>query len=215
MRGGSYPIGDTLCHSLLSLFTDERVSSSHVTGAIVVNIPWITVLADGGPFSHLVLGHSALHGLVTITAILGLCLAHMEWETRLYWREFILLALPALAVPVNSVAAMYCVAVAGILLFWGNIRVLRNWLHFFLMPGLFVAAWEIMGYVHATDASGMMMKRHLALQWWPITVLGGGLGVPNHGVSLDIPALKGPSLCLGAGECRGSVGLFSLSSTPG
>src|ERR1017187_2859522 len=57
--------------------------------------------------------------------------------------------------------------------FWGNIRVLRNWLHFFLMLGLFVAAWEIMGYVHATDASGMMMKRHLALQWWPITVLGG------------------------------------------
>ena len=180
-----------------------------MTGAIVVNIPWITVLADGGPFSHLVLGHSALHGLVTITAILGLCLAHMEWETRLYWREFILLALPALAVPVNSVAAMYCVAVAGILLFWGNIRVLRNWLHFFLMPGLFVAAWEIMGYVHATDASGMMMKRHLALQLWPIRVWWAvGLGFRITGFRWISRPLKDP---LSALVLVSAVGLLAFS----
>ena len=80
------------------------------------------MLANGGPFSHLILGHSMLHGLGAITAIMGLCLVQREREAALTWRGLILLALPALAVAVNSVAALYCVGVVGILLFWGRLR---------------------------------------------------------------------------------------------
>ena len=94
--------------SLLSLFTDESNSSSHVTGAILFKIPEVAVLADGGPFSHLILGHSMLHGLGAITAIMGLCLVQRERDAPLTWRGLILLALPALAVAVHSVAALYC-----------------------------------------------------------------------------------------------------------
>ncbi len=71
--------------SLLSLFTDEPTSSGYVTGAILFKIPGVDVLADGGPFSHLILGHSVLHGLGAITAIMGLCLVQREQGKVLGW----------------------------------------------------------------------------------------------------------------------------------
>src|ERR1700722_9185922 len=79
--------------SLLSLFTDERNSSSPVTGAILFTIPTVAVPADGGPFSHLVLGHSMLHGLGAVTAIMGLCLLRRERGSFPSWQEFLLVAL--------------------------------------------------------------------------------------------------------------------------
>ena len=81
--------------SLLSLFTDELNSSSYVTGAILFVIPTVAVPADGGPFSHLILGHSMLHGLGAVTAIMGVCLIRREQGTLPSWQEFILVALPA------------------------------------------------------------------------------------------------------------------------
>ena len=92
-----------------------------------------------------------LHGLGAITAIMGLCLIQREREAFLSWRELILLALPALVVAVNSVAALYCLGVVGILLFWGRLGAARSWLPIMLMFCLFLGAWHIMGYSHAPD----------------------------------------------------------------
>src|ERR1022692_4234747 len=108
--------------SLLCLFNATTTTFGHGTPAILFNLPGIAVLADGGPFDHLIVGHSVLHGLVAITAIMGLCLAERERESPFTWRGITLLALPALAVPMHSVAALYCLGVAGILLFWGRPR---------------------------------------------------------------------------------------------
>ena len=125
--------------ALLAMFTDERNSSSYVTGAILFNLPRAMVRHGGGPFSHLILGHSELHALGAITAILGLCLIYREWG-ELTWRELVLLALPALAIPMHSVAALYCVGVVGILLFWGRLSALRSWLMVALMFCIFLLA---------------------------------------------------------------------------
>ena len=113
-----------------------------------------------GPFSHLIFGHSVLHGLSAITAIMGLCLVQRERESALTWRGIILLALPALAVAVNSVAALYCVGVVGILLFWGRLGAARSWLSIMLMFCLFLEAWKIMGYGHAADAALATIDRN-------------------------------------------------------
>ena len=156
--------------SLLSLFTDARTSSGHVTGAILFKIPDVGVLADGGPFDHLLGGHSVLHGLGAITAIMGLYLAERGRESALTWRGVILLALPALAVPVHSVAALYCLGVAGILLFWGRLGTIRAWLPIMLMFCLFLGAWKIMGYGHSPDAAQVMIKEHVTWQWWTLVV---------------------------------------------
>ena len=156
--------------SLLSLFTDGRTSSGHVTGAILFTIPDVGVLALGGPFDQLLVGHSLLHGLGAITAIMGLCLVERERESALTWRGVILLVLPALAVPVNSVAALYCIGVAGILLFWGRLGATRSWLPIMLMFCLFLGAWKIMGYGHAPDAAQAMIKEHVTWQWWTLAV---------------------------------------------
>ena len=156
--------------SLLSLFTGEVNGSGQVTGAILFTIPDVRVLALGGPFDQLLVGHSLLHGLGAITAILGLCLVASERESALTWRGLILLVLPALVVPVNSVAALYCVGVAGILLFWGHLGTTQSWLLIMLMFFLFLGAWRIMGYGHAPDAARAMIKEHVTWQWWTLAV---------------------------------------------
>ncbi len=156
--------------SMLSLFTDERNSSSHVTGAILFKIPGVEVPGQGGPFSHLILGHSMLHGLIAITAIMGLCLIERERGVVLSRRGLILLAMPALAVAVHSVAALYCVGIVGILLFWGRLGVVRSWLPIILMVCLFLGAWNIMGYGHASDAAQTTINKNPGGYWWVLAV---------------------------------------------
>jgi hypothetical protein len=156
--------------SLLSLFSNEVNSASHVTGAILFTIPDVGVLADGGPFSHLILGHSMLHGLGAITAIMGLCLAQRYSEASLGWRSAMVAALPAFAIPVNSVAALYSLGVVGILMLWGSLRRVRAWLIIIAIFCLFLTVWKIMGLSHATDAAGFALKTHMAWQWWSLVV---------------------------------------------
>jgi hypothetical protein len=156
--------------SLLTLFSSEWASSGHVARALLFNIPDVQVLADGGPFDLLLVGHSLLHGLVAITAIMGLCLARSGHESELTWRDGVLLVLPALAVPVNLLAAVYCLAATGILLFWGRLRAIRSWLSISLMVGLFLVAWHITGYGQAPDVAHVTIKEHAASQWWTLAV---------------------------------------------
>jgi hypothetical protein len=156
--------------SLMSLFSNEANSSSYVTGAILYKISGIEVIGDGGPFSHLLLGHSLLHGLVAITSILGLCLIGSTGGMLSTWRTLGLVLLPALAVPTNSVAALYIVGAVGILLFWDKLGSPWTWLSIVLMLCLFLAAWRIMGFTHSSDAAGAAIKQHILWQWRPIVI---------------------------------------------
>jgi hypothetical protein len=156
--------------SLGSLFESAQTGSGQMARAILFNIPYVHVIADGGPFDQLLVGHSMLHGLVAITVVLGLSMAEKARETPLAWREAGLLALPALVVPMHSVGSLYCLAATGILLFWGRLKSPRSWLSIILMAGLFITAWHIMGYGHAPDAAHATLKEHLFSQWWTLGV---------------------------------------------
>jgi hypothetical protein len=195
--------------SLLSLFDTARTGSGQMIGAILFKIPDIGVFADGGPFDHLRVGHSVLHGLVAITGTMGLCLAERERESALNWRGVILLVLPALAVPMNSVAALYCLGVAGILLFWGRLGATRSWLPIILMFSLFLGAWTIMGYGHSRDAAQVMIKEHVTWQWWTLAVwLMVGLGFRIVGFRWISQPLKEP---LSALVLTSVLGFLALS----
>jgi hypothetical protein len=195
--------------SLLSLFMDERNSASYVTGAILFTIPKVQVTAQGGPFSHLILGHSVLHGLGTITAIMSLCLVQREREAVLPWRGLILLALPALAVAVHSVGALYCLGVAGILLFWGRLGAARSWLPIVLMFCLFLGAWHLMGYGQSPDAALATINHHPEKYWWTIAVwLMVGLGFRIVGFRWISQPLRDP---LSALVLASVVGLLSFN----
>jgi hypothetical protein len=156
--------------SLLSLFNDERTTLGHMARAIFFNIPRVEVPADGGPFNHFLGGHSVLHGMVAITAIMGLCLVERDRKTGLTKLDFVLLTLPAFAVAINLEASLYCLGVAGILLFWGRLGAPRSWLSIALMVCLFFAAWSVMGYSHSSDAGLATINRDAVGQWWEIAV---------------------------------------------
>jgi hypothetical protein len=183
--------------SILSLFNNELNSSSYVTGAILFNIPGIEVLAQGGPFSHLILGHSVLHGLVAMTAIMGLCLLQREHEAVVTARGLTLAALPALAVAINSVAALYCLGVVGILLFWDRLRVARSWPLIVLMFGMFLGAWKIMGYSHAGDVAVSTINHNPGSYWWAVAVwFTVGLGIRILGFQWISKPFKDPMSAL-------------------
>lgn len=156
--------------SLLALFSDVLNGSNEWSRTALLSIPNVYVPSNGGPFIHVLQGHSVLHGLGAITAILGLCLVERTRESALRWQGVVLLALPALAVPVNSVVALYCLGAVGILLFWGRLRQTRAWLPILLMLVLFFVAWRVMGYSHSPDVAKVMFKHNLAGQWWMVTV---------------------------------------------
>ncbi len=156
--------------SLLSLFNNEVNSSSPVTGAILFKIPGVEVLGQGGPFSHLILGHSTLHGMAAISAIMGLCLVQRDLGKVPKWRELILAALPALVVGVHSVAALYCLGVVGILLFWGRLGAARSWPPILLMFCLFLGALKIAGYGHSSEAGLTTINKNPGAYWWVIAV---------------------------------------------
>ena len=151
---------------LLVPFNGPRYSSGNLIGSLFFKTARERMLGMGIPYDHLLSGHSVLHGLVAITAIMGLCLAEMARESAITWRGIVWLALPALAVPVHPVAALYCLGVGGILLFWGRLRTMQSWLAILLMFVLFITAWKIMGYSHSPDSAEVMFKEHATTQWW-------------------------------------------------
>jgi hypothetical protein len=197
--------------SLLSLFSDERNGSSYVTGAILHTIPTVEVPADGGPFSHLILGHSMLHGLGAVTAIMGLCLIRRERGAFPSWQEFILAALPALVVSVNSVGALYSLGIVGILLFWGRLGKARSWLPIVLMFGLFLGAWHIMGYSQSPDMAEATINRHPGEYWWWVVICFiVGLGFRIVGFRWISDPLRDPLSALVIATTLGLL-LFNLS----
>ncbi len=197
--------------ALLALFTDELNSSSYVTGAILFKIPAIGVGHDGGPFSHLVLGHSELHAFIAITAIIGLCLAHRESAEALGWLRALFLVLPALAVPMHSVASLYCLGVAIILLFWGCLNSLHSWMQILLMFCLYFLTWKLMGFGHAPDAVSTRIALQITQQWsllaiWFLV----GLGFRITGFSWISKPLKDPLSILVFATVLGFLSFFLL-----
>jgi hypothetical protein len=123
--------------------------------------------SNGGPFSHLLLGISMLHGLEAVTAIMGLCLAQRAAESISSWRILPVIILPAFVITVHSVAGLYCLAVVAILLFWDHLATPRSWIFIALMLGLFLGAWKVMDYRHAPVGAGAGVQfSHLASNWW-------------------------------------------------
>jgi len=122
---------------------------------------------NGGPFSHLLLGTSLLHGMEAITAIMALCIAQRDEGDTNSWRILSALIFPAFMVTVHSVAGLYCLGVVAVLLFWGRLVSVRSWLLMALMCGLFFGACILMGYGHAPHVAeaGIQFSR-LPIYWW-------------------------------------------------
>jgi len=195
--------------SLLSAVDDVFGNSGHLIKTILFKITEGHLLPDGGPFDQFLGGHSLLHGLGAITAIMGLCLLKRDRQSPLTWRGIMLLALPAFAVSVNSVAALYCIGVVAILLFWGRFSEKSSWLPIIVMCCLFFGAWKIMGYGHSPDATASI-KEHISWQWWTLVVwFVAGLGFRIVGFRWIARPLKDPLPALVLASVLGLLG-FSV-----
>ena len=179
--------------------------------AILFNIPGIAVPGDGGPFDHVMEGHSCLHGLGAITVIMSLCLYQRERAAVLDWRSCTLLLLPAFVVPVNSVAALYCVGIVIILLLWGRLRELRSWLAMMLIMGLFFAAWKLIGISHNSNTTHAVINPNPTLLWWTLAVwfiVGLGFRIVSFNW-ISLP-LKDPFSALVLASVIGLLSFFTL-----
>lgn len=126
---------------------------------------------NAGSFSHFLLGTSLLHGLETVTAIIGLCLVLGAERELPAWRTLAALFLPAFMTAVHSAAGLYCLGAVAVLLFWDRLSKWRSWFFLAVMAALFVEACNLMGYGHAPHvaAAGVQLSR-LPVYWWTFTV---------------------------------------------
>jgi hypothetical protein len=148
---------------------------------------------------------------------MGLCLAQRErGHVFITLRGLILIALPALAVAMNSVAGLYCVGVVGILLFWDRLGAVRSWLQIVLMLCLFFGAWKIMGYSHAGDVAASSINHNPGGYWWVIVVwFTVGLGFRIMGFQWVSKSLRDPMSVLVLASVIGLMSFWLLMQLEG
>lgn len=147
--------------------------------------PWPALFESGGqfptnagPFSHILLGVSVLHGLEAITVIMALCIVQRDTEITKPWRVLTILTLPALTVAVNLPAAAYCLGVVAIVLFWGHLIGLRPWFYMGAMFAMFLGAYWLIGYSHAPHMEGGIQLSRVPIYWWTFVMwFGVALGI--------------------------------------
>lgn len=153
--------------SVLSLYSGLAINNVVVPWPVLFEKAGGQVPSNGGPFSHLFLGLSMLHGLVAVTAIMGLCVAQRNANVTNSWRVLMALILPAFMVTIHSVGGLYCLGVVAILLYWGRLTIVRSWFLMAVMLGLFLGSWKLMGYFHSPFAAQAAIRLgNLPDNWW-------------------------------------------------
>jgi hypothetical protein len=156
--------------SVLSLYNGLAANNIVVPWPFLFEQAGGQVPSNGGPFSHLFFGISMLHGMEAVTAIMGLCILQREADVTNSLRLLIALILPAFMLTIHPIGAMYCLGVVAVLLFWGQLTA-RSWFLMAVMLGLFLGAFELMGYGHAPLASQTAIRLgNLPFNWWAFTM---------------------------------------------
>ncbi len=142
--------------SLSALLVPVNNSATEFNKAILFNMPELSVTASGGPFAHLLLCHSTLHGMIGLILILALA-ASLLAPRKLWLSPFsaatALMAAPTVAL--NSIAGM---SSAGLLAAAFIIRApitLRSWVLALVTLSAAAATFALMGFLSAEAATMM------------------------------------------------------------
>jgi hypothetical protein len=145
--------------SIGALFSSSP-SSSLVTGAIVFDLPYLAVPSDGGPFAHLILGHSQVHGLSGLLLLIVVLLSKLQVRD---WRCFRLDAStfgPAILFPTSVILGFAFLGLYILLLSWFGARQKRTWITLCIaVAAAIFSAWA-MGYMNILG-SGLVGFTHL------------------------------------------------------
>jgi hypothetical protein len=144
--------------SIGSLFSDYVNSSSPVSGAILFEIPNIFVKDDGGPFSHLILGHSVMNGMIGICALTAIILAKSRQPDGIHTGPDISVLLPALVATIHGVAGLGVLGIyMAVLLVTGRWRP-RAWTASLLSLTAFLLALKAMGFLGSAAVGHMRLN---------------------------------------------------------
>lgn len=168
--------------SLGALFAEQGNSSSQIEQAVLFEIPYMELpISNGGPFTHIMLGHSVLHGLVGITAILGIVLFGLYSQKSAFenLRAYILLPISTLLVAVNSVAGIGAAGIVFSLVLLFSKEKVKPVAGVAVSFGLLVLLLWIMGYIGGGRSSRLKIDLYLEdVQWFFVfTWFFVGLGV--------------------------------------
>ena len=160
-------IGLFFCGSLGSLFADRITPSTFITAPIPFNLPFTSLPGEGGPFSHIILGHSLMNGMIGINAVLGVLLAKTGFRHARRMGPDISCFLPGLLATINGVAGLGVFGVyIGTLLILGR-KHLRAIATCLIAAVVFFVVLKVMGFVGSssmgqmelnTEASGLLFE---------------------------------------------------------
>jgi hypothetical protein len=175
--------------SMGALFAEQSNSSSEIEQAVLFEIPYMGLpISDGGPFTHIMLGHSVLHGLIGITAVLGVVLYELYGEKRPFERPrpYLLLPISTLLVAVNSVAGIGAAGIVFSLVLLFSKEKTKPVVGVAISFGLLVLFLWIMGYIGGGRSSRLEIDPYFQNVWWfsVFTWFFVGLGIRTISLSL-------------------------------
>lgn len=137
--------------SLGALFASHANSSSSVPDSPIFKFSrpdLINVIDDGGPFSHILLGHSVLNGMIGITAVFSILLAKLDGRPNRKYRPDISILLPALTATINVFAGFGVLGVyVGATAIFGRKSLASSIVSCVLTCAAFFSVAAIMGYI--------------------------------------------------------------------
>lgn len=133
--------------SLASLFANNVNSASLVSGAILFELPYVSVPSSGGPFSHLILGGSELHGLSGLFVLLTLFLAKLKVSDERYLGPDLLSFGPAALFPTSLLLGIAYAGLTTLLLLWFGSRNKRAWFNLAVVACTSIFSVWAMGYI--------------------------------------------------------------------
>jgi hypothetical protein len=134
--------------SLSALFTTVGSSATTFSNAILLNIEQLGVQGNGGPFAHLLLGHSAVHGTITLALALAIAVALLvpkrPWTRNPPVGTVFLAALFPAINPVAAAGAGGLLAAVPII---ATPKAMRSWIWGLAILGSAAIGYTIMGYL--------------------------------------------------------------------
>lgn len=133
--------------SLASLFANNINSSSLISGAILFQLPYVEVEGNGGPFGHLLLGHSQVHGLSGFQCLLVVLLAKLRTREDRYLTADSFALGPAVLFPSSLLLGIASLGLTVVLLIWFGFRKRQTWFTVGIAACAAIFSVWAMGYV--------------------------------------------------------------------
>lgn len=153
--GGILAVVGLFFYGSIASLSANPAFSNLTAGTILSELPHL-IPSSGGLFTHLILGHSQVHGMNALLVLVLILLAKLQTYDERYFKLDPSVFGPAIVFPTSILLGFACLGLYAVVLFWFGARYKRTLLTLGVaISAAILSAW-IMGYLN-TLSSGQVV----------------------------------------------------------